>query len=242
MIKLNIYSKLLLFLFVIWKSDLTNKMKRSFLQEVVVLILLYGCTTWTLTKPMEKKVDGIYTRMLQAILNKSWRQHPTKHQLYGHLPSITKTIKIRWTRHAGHCWRSRDKLICDVLLWAPSHGHEKTGRPAWTYILQLIWDVALRTCRKQWMIGRSGKRGSEISVLIAWHDDDYYFEYLDYWPRLYCYTHNMTWNTWRKPKHFNNVVIKIIKLYSKYWLIFRGLFECISVLQTNLKSSSVHHT
>ena len=33
--------------------------------------------------------------MLQAILNKSWRQHPTRHQLYGHLPPITKTIQVR---------------------------------------------------------------------------------------------------------------------------------------------------
>ena len=88
---------------VIWKSDLTDKMKRSFFQAVVVWILLYGCTTWTLTKRMEKKLDGNYTRMLQAILNKSWRQHSTKQQLYGHLPPITKTIKIRPTRHAGHC-------------------------------------------------------------------------------------------------------------------------------------------
>ena len=51
-------------------------MKRSFFQVAVVSILLYGCTTWTLTKRLEKKVDGNYTRMLQAILNKSWRQHP----------------------------------------------------------------------------------------------------------------------------------------------------------------------
>ena len=43
------------------------------------------------------------------------RQHPTKQQLYGHLPPITKTIKIRETRHAGHFWRCRDKLISDVL-------------------------------------------------------------------------------------------------------------------------------
>ena len=71
------------------------------------------------TKQLEKKLDGNYTRMLQAILNKSWRQHPTRHQLYGHLPPITKTIKVRWTRHAGHCWRSRDELITDVLLWNP---------------------------------------------------------------------------------------------------------------------------
>ena len=80
---------------VIWKSHLTNKMKRSFFQVVVVSILLYGCTSWTLTKQMEKKPDGTYTRMLRAILNKSWRQHPTKHELYGHLPPIMKTIKVR---------------------------------------------------------------------------------------------------------------------------------------------------
>ena len=82
-------------LLVIWKSDLINKMKHSVFQAVVISILLYGCTTWTLTKRMEKKLDGNYTRMLRAILNKSWRQNPTKQQLYGHLPPITKTMKIR---------------------------------------------------------------------------------------------------------------------------------------------------
>ena len=56
---------------IIWKSDLTDKMKCSFFQAAVVSILLYGCTTWTLTKQLEKKLDGNYTRMLQAILNKS---------------------------------------------------------------------------------------------------------------------------------------------------------------------------
>ena len=54
---------------------------------------------------------------LRAILNKSWQQHPTRHQLYGHPPPITKTIQVWRTRHAGHCWRSRDELIRDVLLW-----------------------------------------------------------------------------------------------------------------------------
>ena len=75
--------------------------------------------------------------MLWAILNKSWRQHPTKQQRYGHLPPITKTIKVRRTRRAGHCWRSRDELISDVLLLTPSYGWAKAGRPARTYIQQL---------------------------------------------------------------------------------------------------------
>ena len=126
---------------VMWKSDLTDKMKHSFFQAMVVSILLYGCTTWTLTKRMEKKLDGNYTRMLWAILNKSWRQNPTKQQLYGHLQPITKTIKIRQTRHVGHCWRSRDELISDVLQWTPSHGRAKAGRPARTYIQQLCEDT-----------------------------------------------------------------------------------------------------
>ena len=79
--------------------------------------------------------------MLRAILNKSWRQHPTRHQLYGHLPPITKTIQVRRARHAGHCWRSRDELISEVLLWTPTHGRAKAGRPARTYIQQLCGDT-----------------------------------------------------------------------------------------------------
>ena len=126
---------------VIWKSDLSDKMKCSFFQAAVVSILLSGCTTWTLTKQMEKRLDGNYTRTLRAILNKSWRQHPTKQQLYSHLPPIAKTIKIRQTRHAGNCWRSRDELISDVLLCTPTHGRAKATQPPRIYIQQLCVDT-----------------------------------------------------------------------------------------------------
>ena len=79
--------------------------------------------------------------MLRAILNKSWRQHPTRRQLYGHLSLIPKTNQVRRTRHAGHCWRSRDELIRDLLLWTPTHGRAKAGRPSRTYIQQLCEDT-----------------------------------------------------------------------------------------------------
>ena len=115
-------------------------MKRSFFQAAVVSILLYRSTNWTLIKRLEKKLDGNYTRMLPAILNKFWRQQSTRHQQYGHLPSIMETIQARRTRHAGHCWRSRDELINDVLLWTPTYGRAKAGRPARTYIQQLCKD------------------------------------------------------------------------------------------------------
>ena len=58
------------------------KCKAVFFQAAVVSILLYGYTTWTLTERMENKLDGNYTRMMRAILNKSWRQHPTKQLLW----------------------------------------------------------------------------------------------------------------------------------------------------------------
>ena len=43
---------------VIWKSDLTDKIKRSFLQAAIVLILLNGYSIWKLTKRMEKSLTA----------------------------------------------------------------------------------------------------------------------------------------------------------------------------------------
>ena len=116
---------------IIWKSDLTDKMKRSFFQAAVESILLYGCTILTLTKRLEKKLDGNYTRMLRAILNKSWRQHHTRHQLYGHLPPHRE----KWTRHAGrahkwwtpmdpHIWPSKSGTISSNIHTAAMWGYE----------------------------------------------------------------------------------------------------------------------
>ena len=107
---------------------------------------------------MEKKLDGNYSRMLRAILNKLWRQLPTKQQLYGHLPPISKTIQVRRTKHTGHCWRSRDELISDVLLWTPSHGRAKAGRPARNYIQQLCADMGCNPENLEAMDDRDGWR------------------------------------------------------------------------------------
>ena len=107
--------------------------------------------------------------MLRAVLNKSWRQHPSKQQLYGHLLPITKTIQVRRTRHAGHCWRSKDKLISDVLLWTPTYRRANVERTARTYVQQLCADT--ECSRERWTIGMDGERGSGKSVQAARHDD-----------------------------------------------------------------------
>ena len=121
---------------------------------------------------MENKLDDNYTRMLQAIMNKSWRQRPTKQQLYSHLPPITKTIQVRRTRHAEHCWRSRDEHISDILLWIPSYGRAKAKlEPIYNSSVS-VQDVALKTYRERWTIEMDGKRVSERSVQALRHDDD----------------------------------------------------------------------
>ena len=86
-------------------------------------------------------LDGSYRRMLQAILNKSKRQHPIEDHLSGHLPPIRKIIQVRRTRHAGHCWISSNELLSDILLWTPSHGRAKAGRQDRTYKRQLCADT-----------------------------------------------------------------------------------------------------
>ena len=151
-------------------------------------IIYYIIYTWTRTKRLEKKLDGNYTRMLRAILSKSWRQHPTRHQLYGHLPPITKTIRVRRTRHAGHCWESRDELIRDVLLWTPTHGRAKAGRPARTYIQQLCEDTGCcpenlpraRNDREEWRERVRDIRATSARWWWWWYHISYIYYYILY--------------------------------------------------------------
>ena len=44
-------------------------------------------------------------------------------------------------KHMGHCWRSKDELISDVLLWTLTYGRASVGRPARTYLHQLCADT-----------------------------------------------------------------------------------------------------
>ena len=118
---------------VICKSDLTDKMKRSFFLAAVESILLYGCTTWMQIERLEKKLDGNYT-------SPGGNTPQSTNYTVTCLP-ITKIIQVRRTRHEGHCWRSRDELISDALLWTPTYGRTKAGRPARTYIQQVCEDT-----------------------------------------------------------------------------------------------------
>ena len=92
----------------IWESNLCHKIEWEAFQAVVMSVLLYSCTTLTLMKCLEKKLDGNHSKMLCTVLNKYWIHQPTKHLLYGHLPSTSPTILVKWmeNQRQTHKWSS----------------------------------------------------------------------------------------------------------------------------------------
>jgi hypothetical protein len=127
----------------IWKSSLPNKIKTRLFTATVESVLLYGCSTWTLTKAMEKSLDGTYTRMLRMALNVSWKEHRTNIDLYGNLPKLSSKIAERRLKLAGHCVRHPEEEASKTILWEPTTGRVNRGRKATNYIDVLKQDTGL---------------------------------------------------------------------------------------------------
>ena len=126
---------------VIWKSDITRATKIAFFRACVESILLYGAETWTMKRELQDRLDGTYTRLLMRVQNMSWKKHPTKHQIYGDIPPISTIVAQRRAQFAGHCFRAKDQIISDLLLWrlpCPNRG----SRPL-TYPDMLCRDTGL---------------------------------------------------------------------------------------------------
>ena len=115
-------------------------------------ILLYGCTTWTLTKRIEKKTKWELHKNAWSYFEQILEATPHETAAVLLLTSHLKNIKIWRTTHAGDCWRSKDELISDVLLRTPAHGRASSIRK-----LDIVW----MTCRKRWVIGTNRERERE---------------------------------------------------------------------------------
>ena len=150
-------------------------MKRSFFQAAVCVDTAIWMHHMDAYEAAGEEADGNYTRMLRAVLNKSWRQHPTRLQLYGHLPPSQKLYKFDEPDTRDTAGEARTSSISDVLLYGPplmdvqvwDDQHELTYS---SYVRTRV--VILKTCRRRWVIGRNGERRSGISAQTARHDDD----------------------------------------------------------------------
>ena len=72
--------------------------------------------------------------MLIVVLGFTWRDTITNDYLYGKLSEITTVLKGRRLRSTGHMWRTKEELVCQLLIWEPKQGTRKRGRLAITYV------------------------------------------------------------------------------------------------------------
>ena len=99
------------------KSD---KIKRNFFQAAIGPILLYGCTAWTLTRRIGKKSLGIAQECYEVIWTNPRSNTLRNNSCKVTYPTISKTIEVRQTRHAGprdpntwtcQCWPTRKNFF-----------------------------------------------------------------------------------------------------------------------------------
>ena len=79
---------------VIWKSDLTDKIKHSFFQAAVMSILLYGCTTWKLTKHIEKSLTAITQECCEQYWTGPWGSTSQSSSCMATYPPSQKLSKL----------------------------------------------------------------------------------------------------------------------------------------------------
>ena len=127
----------------IWKSNIKKKIKERLFLATVESILLYGSETWTLTKSLQKRLDGCYTRMLRMVYNVSWKEKMNNMQLYNGLPPVSSKVASRRLKLAGHCIRHKEEEASKVILWEPTQGRSNVGRRAITYIDNIKNDTGI---------------------------------------------------------------------------------------------------
>ena len=127
----------------IWKSSLSKNFKINIFRATVETVLLYGCETWTITKELEKKLNGCYTRLLRYILGYTWKDRINNETLYNDIPKVSAKIQQRRLKLVGHCLRHKEEMAHNLIFWTPNHGRRSRGRPDMTYVQQIENDTKL---------------------------------------------------------------------------------------------------
>ena len=125
-----------------WQSSLSKPLKlHTFLALIEFDVFLYGSETWTLTKSLEKSIDGTYTMLLRMAYDVSWSEHLTNSELYGNLLKISEKIRPRRPKLSGHCVRHPEEIASALILWQPSQGRPNRRRKRTTYVDNIMKDT-----------------------------------------------------------------------------------------------------
>jgi sorting nexin-29 len=131
----------------LWISrTLSHNMKIRVFISCVESVLLYAAETWTLTKTLEKRLDGAYTRLLRYALNISWKDKITNTVVYKGVSPVSTRLRERRLTFAGHCFRagqSAPQPIMDLILWRYKGNLSRGAANKRTYVKMLCNDRGL---------------------------------------------------------------------------------------------------
>jgi len=106
-------------------------------RTIILLVVLYGCETWSLTLREERRQREFENRVLRRVFEPNreevtgeWRKlhNEELNDLYS-LPNIVRVVKSRRMRWAGHVARmGEDRGVHRVLVGNPE-GKRPLGRP-----------------------------------------------------------------------------------------------------------------
>ena len=99
-------------------------------------MLLYGYVSWTLTKHLEKSKMGTTERCCMLFLT-----NPQNNTLQNSSCTATYFLSRKRERYARYCWKTKNELKSNVIIWTTTHDHTNVGKPAKTYIHQFSADT-----------------------------------------------------------------------------------------------------
>jgi hypothetical protein len=114
----------------------TKKLKSKIYKTVILLVVLYGCETWSFTLREEHRLRVFENRMLRKIFgpkreeDRSWRKlhNDELHSLYSS-HNIIRVIRSRRMRWAGHVARMGERRGVSRVLVGRPKGKRPLGRP-----------------------------------------------------------------------------------------------------------------
>ena len=119
----NIYIYIYIYIYIKVQQTISQVNKETKILFKILFTISIKC--------IEEKARWNYTWMLWAGSSSS------QNCSCSNLPLISKTIQVKQTRHAGYCWRTKDKLPTDILLETPTYRHVSVGQLARTYSHQV---------------------------------------------------------------------------------------------------------
>ena len=78
----------------------------------------------------------------------SWKQKLTNEELYQELPPVISKVTDRRLKLAGHCIRHPELSASSLVLWEPTAGKARVGRPTITYIDNLRSDLEVEEVKE----------------------------------------------------------------------------------------------